>query len=62
MRARCITAFRAVVALSVLALLSACASRNRVHCDGRLEPINPPASKSVTSKAEPRAKHTEIAP
>lgn len=62
MKSHCIAAFRVVVALSVLALLSACASRNRVHCDGRLEPINPPTSKSVASKAERRAKPSEIAP
>jgi hypothetical protein len=62
MRSRRIAAFRVLVALSVIVLMSACASRNRVHCDGRLEPINPPTSKSVASKAEPRAKPSEIAP
>ena len=62
MKSHCIAGFRVVVALSVLALLSACASRNRVHCDGRLEPINPPASKSVALKAAPQAKPSEIAP
>jgi hypothetical protein len=42
--------------------MSACASRNRVHCDGRLEPINPLASKSIASKVAPQAKPSEIAP
>jgi type IV pilus biogenesis protein CpaD/CtpE len=62
MSSRETAAVRVVLALLALALVSACASRNRVHCDGRLEPINPPASKSVASKAEPRAKPAEIEP
>jgi hypothetical protein len=33
-----------LLALCLCGVLSACASGTRVKCDGRLEPINPPAA------------------
>lgn len=34
---------RVIAMLCLMALLAACASHERVRCDGRLQPINVPA-------------------
>jgi hypothetical protein len=49
---------RALVAIVVVGSVSACVSPGaRVPCDGRLEPINPPATKAQSSiKAPPSAR------
>jgi hypothetical protein len=56
-------AHRRIVVLGLFALLTGCASKHEVKCDGRLEPINPPASKaSASPNKETPPQHIESSP